>query len=182
MEADRQTLDAKSTQIWSLLSELAVVESACRRNSLMCYVDFPNEVRTTRFFARLLDVPHASVIVPFCEDGEIIPFRLRSLDELEPGYKDILEPKTMLRLESVRIVTPELIETAIVPGLAFDIRGNRLGRGGGFYDRFLPKLPPTATIIGLAFECQIFESIPVEPHDRRVDVLVSEEKVRPCRD
>ena len=146
----------------------------------MCYVDFQNEVRTTRHFARFLDAPDASIIVPFCEDGEIVPFHLWSLDELEVGYRGILEPKASLRQEPDRIVDPEWIETVIVPGLAFDINGNRLGRGAGFYDRFLPKLPSTATIIGLAFECQVFESIPTERHDRPVDILITETQLRTC--
>ena len=182
LEADRQTLDEKSAQIWRLLSELTAFDSARKRRSLMCYVDFRNEVRTAQFFSRFLNAPNASIIVPFCEDGEIVPFRLWSLDDLEPGYKGIPEPKAALRRESDRTVAPESVETAIVPGLAFDTNGNRLGRGAGFYDRFLPTLPPTATIIGLALECQVFESIPVEPHDKRINILVTETGVRHCRD
>ena len=171
-------MDEKSAQIWRLLADIDVFNSARKRNSLMCYVDFQNEVRTTRYFAEFLDAPGTSVIVPFCEEGEIVPFRLRLLDDLELGYKGILEPRAALRREPERVVAPELIETVIVPGLAFDVSGNRLGRGAGFYDRFLPKLSSTATIIGLAFECQVFKSISMESHDRPVDILVTEAIVR----
>ena len=178
LEENRRNLDEKSAQIWCLLTDIAVFDFSRKRNSLMCYVDFQDEVRTTRYFARFLDAPSVSIIVPFCEDGEIVAFRLWSLDDLEPGYRGISEPKAALRREPGRIVDPKLIETVIVPGLAFDVNGNRLGRGAGFYDRFLPKLPPTTTVIGLAFECQVFESIPTEPHDRPVDILVTEVTLR----
>ena len=143
----------------------------------MCYVDFRDEVETTRFFTEFFC---CSMIVPFCDGNEIVPFRLRMLDELEPGYKGIPEPKVSLRSDPMRIVLPETIELAIVPGLAFDRKGKRLGRGAGFYDRFLPKLPSAAIVIGLAFECQVFDSIPTEPHDRAVNILVTESTVRYC--
>ena len=179
--ANRQEQDEKSRLVWEGLSALTVFDLARKRCTLMCYVDFQDEVRTTRFFSRFLGIPalgnadqsSASMIVPFCEDGEIVPFRLRSLDELESGYRGILEPKVSLRCESDRRISPEVIELVIVPGLAFDRRGNRLGRGGGFYDRFLPKLSQSATVVGLAFDCQVFESIPTEPCDRPVDILIA---------
>jgi len=178
LETNRRAQDEKSEQIWNVLSELAVAEYTRKRNTLMCYVDFQNEVRTTRFFARFLDAPTASMIVPFCEANKIVPFRLLALDELESGYKGIREPKASLRRLPERIIAPEMIELAVVPGLAFDVTGNRLGRGGGFYDRFLPKLSPSAIVVGLAFDCQVVQSIPVEPHDRCVDLLITETAIR----
>ena len=164
-----------SSAIWKRLAEIDVFDAARKRETLMCYVDFRNEVETTRFF---FESHLSSIIIPFCEGDEIVPFRLRTLAELEPGYKGIPEPRPSLRREPSRRVAPEDIELAIVPGLAFDALGNRLGRGGGFYDRFLAKLSPTATVVGLAFECQVFDVIPTEPHDGPVDLLVTEKAVR----
>lgn len=69
----------------------------------------------------------------------------------------------------------------LVPGLAFDLAGNRLGRGGGFYDRFLETLPlPRPTLCGVCFSCQITPLIPHEPHDARVDFLLSEKGLQEC--
>ena len=182
LEAHHPKRTENSTRIWNRLAELDAFNFAGKHEALMCYVGFRNEVETAQFFFRL---PGSSIIVPFCDGNDIVPFRLRSLDELEPGYRGIPEPKASLRREPGRIVAPEDIELAIVPGLAFDTSGNRLGRGGGFYDRFLLKLPPTATVVGLAFDCQVFESIPVEPHDRPVDFLITETALfahlSPCR-
>jgi 5,10-methenyltetrahydrofolate synthetase len=67
--------------------------------------------------------------------------------------------------------SPDLV---IVPGLAFDCRGGRLGRGRGFYDRWL-KANPTVKALGVCFKCQIVESVPTEPHDARVGVILTEE-------
>jgi 5-formyltetrahydrofolate cyclo-ligase len=64
----------------------------------------------------------------------------------------------------------------IVPGLAFDSRGRRLGRGGGFYDRFLSQPDLTAVTCGVALEAQILEDLPREPHDVPVDLLITEER------
>jgi 5-formyltetrahydrofolate cyclo-ligase len=73
---------------------------------------------------------------------------------------------------------PNLI---LVPGLAFDRAGNRLGRGGGFYDRFLETLPlPRPTLCGVCFSCQIAPVVPCETHDARVDFLLSEEGFLEC--
>jgi 5-formyltetrahydrofolate cyclo-ligase len=67
---------------------------------------------------------------------------------------------------------PDLV---LVPGLAFDSRGRRLGRGGGFYDRFLATLrPPVPLLCGVCFSCQIVPEVPAEPHDVRMDFVLSE--------
>lgn len=63
------------------------------------------------------------------------------------------------------------IDLAVIPGMAFDHKGNRLGRGKGYYDRLLPKL--CCPIIGLCFPFQYLDNIPVEEHDRRVDIVIS---------
>jgi 5-formyltetrahydrofolate cyclo-ligase len=96
------------------------------------------------------------------------------------------EPETELFIEWCRangktVALPEghptldaaLIDVVIVPGLAFTAAGDRLGQGGGWYDRFLAKLGPGATKIGVAFTPQIVDSLPVEPHDIRVDVVIT---------
>ncbi len=70
-------------------------------------------------------------------------------------------------------VFPEAGDTILVPGLAFDGRGGRLGRGGGFYDRFLARAAGVRRV-GVCFADQIIDEVPMEPHDARVDALVTE--------
>jgi 5-formyltetrahydrofolate cyclo-ligase len=68
----------------------------------------------------------------------------------------------------------------VVPGLAFDLTGNRLGRGKGWYDRVLAQLEDRGTVVGLAYDCQIVEKVPVKPWDRKVHFIVTENKVVDC--
>lgn len=69
---------------------------------------------------------------------------------------------------------PELVDVVIVPGIAFTASGDRLGQGGGWYDRFLTRIRPDCMTIGVGFEPQLVDSIPTEPHDRRLDLVVTD--------
>lgn len=80
------------------------------------------------------------------------------------------------RPEAMR-VDPATLDVVIVPGLAFDAQGRRLGRGGGFYDRFLRTLPATCTAIGLGFADQIVSEVPTDAHDARVHAVVSDDRI-----
>jgi 5-formyltetrahydrofolate cyclo-ligase len=91
------------------------------------------------------------------------------------GAYNILEP----RQECVNEVSPESIDLMIVPGVAFDCQGNRIGHGMGYYDRLLQK-KMRAHYFGLAFELQIVESIPSEKHDIKVEKIVTEERIIIC--
>lgn len=88
--------------------------------------------------------------------------------DLVPGSFGINEP----RAEAPR-VDASSIEAVLVPAVAFDKEGYRVGYGGGFYDRFLDRLPPDTPRIGIAFDEQIVDAVPHEPHDRRVQVVVT---------
>ena len=108
------------------------------------------------------------VALPVCERDGIMEFYLiRSMEELRPGAFGILEPVTRMK--------PVLTDTTlcIVPGLAFSRDGTRLGKGGGFYDRFLAKHPGLRTM-GLTYRCLLQEHIPCEIHDHPVNVVVTE--------
>lgn len=116
------------------------------------------------------------VIVPYCLPGHQLGlFRLQDFSELTPGVYGILEPASDLRAE--REVSPQSIELAILPGVAFDLRGNRLGHGKGYYDRLLPHLRPQCRRIAMAFECQMVAEVPTEPHDIPVETIITEQRV-----
>jgi 5-formyltetrahydrofolate cyclo-ligase len=72
---------------------------------------------------------------------------------------------------------PAAIDVVIVPGTAFTASGDRLGQGGGWYDRFLTRVRADCLTVGVAFAPQLLDRIPVEPHDLRVDVVVTDESV-----
>jgi 5-formyltetrahydrofolate cyclo-ligase len=93
-------------------------------------------------------------------------------DDLQPGYRGILEPS------STDPIAQQQIDCLCVPGLAFDSHGHRLGRGAGFYDRWLATY--TGTRVALAFECQLVDTIPTQAHDQAVDCIITETRTITC--
>ena len=95
--------------------------------------------------------------------------------DVEDGHRGIPEPY------ADRPAIPlERIDWVLVPGIAFDAAGRRLGYGGGYYDRLLPLLPPAAARVAGAFEAQIVERVPAAPHDIGVDCIVTERRTLAC--
>lgn len=97
-----------------------------------------------------------------------------SEQDLAPGAFGILEPLP----ERCPLIEPESIDIAILPGCAFSATGQRLGQGGGYYDRLLALPNFQAITIGVCFECQFFDQLPTEDHDQTVDCVITEEGVR----
>ena len=92
--------------------------------------------------------------------------------DVEPGYRGIPEPhagRPTMELAA--------IDWVLVPGVAFDLRGHRIGYGGGYYDRLLPALPRSAACVAAAFELQIVDEVPTAPHDFALDAIVTELRV-----
>ena len=91
--------------------------------------------------------------------------------DVETGYRGIPEPRA-----TCPEVALERVDWVLVPGVAFDAAGRRLGYGGGFYDRLLPYVATTATHVAGAFEMQIVDAVPTAPHDIGVDAVVTEQR------
>jgi len=110
------------------------------------------------------------LLLPRIVDQTLVFHQVEDEIELIPGPHGTREPNpTLPRLD------PTYIDTILVPGLAFTEKGERLGRGGGFYDRFLSTLTERTRRIGIAFHCQISGFLPVEIHDQSVHEVVSAE-------
>ncbi|MEP7207728.1 MAG: 5-formyltetrahydrofolate cyclo-ligase [Casimicrobiaceae bacterium] len=100
----------------------------------------------------------------------LVLHRVRNLDaEVAPGYQAIPEPRS-----GCAAGAPDQVDWVLVPGVAFDRDGRRLGYGGGFYDRLLPLVPARAARVAGAFALQIVEEVPAAPHDVAIDALVTE--------
>lgn len=170
----------RSDRIWNrLIQEPLFREIRDSGSAIMVYLNLPREVETTRFLENELHLGSGKVVIPYCGAGDLKLFLLHRLEELEPGTLGILEPKDSFRTNfsgSERAFWGEDLGLILVPGLGFDLQGHRLGRGGGYYDRFLRTIPRRIPRIALAFECQILEEIPVEPHDQGVDLILTESR------
>ncbi len=146
-----------------------------KAKTVFCYISSGSEVGTGEIVAAALQ-EGKTVAVPLVEEDRkslrAVPVRDPER-ELAPGFRGIREPADR---ESPGI-DPRELDLAVVPGTAFDRSGNRLGRGGGYYDRFLPRLRPGVPKIGLAFECQVVEEIIPDPHDAPVDLVITEDRV-----
>ena len=105
-------------------------------------------------------------------------YPIASLAELVPGAYGIREPEPRGR-EPVDPATFDLVAT---PGAAFDPAGGRIGYGGGFYDQVLARLGARDRAVALAFDAQVIQAVPAEPHDRRVGWIVTETRVVRCAD
>lgn len=137
---------------------------------VMIYAAMRSEV-ATRELMELALAEGKTLVYPRTdwETWRIVPALLKDPNVLRPGRFGVPEPTTTLAP-----VGPDSIDLALVPGVAFDIYGHRLGYGGGFFDRFLSALPDHAAAWGLAFDVQVMGRLPAEPHDVKVDVVVTE--------
>lgn len=165
--------DRLSRQICGKLAALAEYTGAA---TVMFYVDAQSEVRTRHFLPTAWN--HGKrIVVPYCVQGHLDLFHLEGTDELAPGAHRILEPKAELRGRADRRADLDQVDLIVVPGVAFDRRGGRLGQGKGYYDRLLRAARPDTALVALAFECQIFPQIPMQPHDVYVHKVITEEAI-----
>lgn len=149
------------------------IEEIRKASTLMVYLNFGSEVLTDDLI-RWGWAEGKRIVVPLChpESREMMPCRIDGFDELETGNYGIREPKA----DRLRVVPPEEIDAVLVPAVAFDRRGYRVGYGGGYYDRFLPKAPQAARI-GAVFACQIVPEVPTDRYDVHVERIVTEEEI-----
>ncbi len=161
---------------------MALPEYASAR-TVMFYVDARSEVRTRHVLPAAL-ASGKRVVVPYCVNNELELFHLTAMDELSVGMYKILEPKEELRnLPEKRVDVSEL-DLIMVPGVAFDRRGARMGNGAGYYDRLLARVRGARSdvpLVAVAFECQLFPEIPTLPHDIFMDRIITERAVYDTR-
>ncbi len=145
--------------------------------TVLFYVDAGSEVRTRHSLPEAL-AGGKRIVVPYCivETNELELFLLEDMSELVEGAYKILEPKIELRTLPNKIVRPEDLDLVMVPGTAFDPKGGRMGQGKGYYDRLLARVRPDAPLVAIAFECQIFDEIPVSAHDVFMDKVLTESR------
>lgn len=141
------------------------------------YANFNNEVPTSTIFEEALK-DGKKVLFPCIkkEEKRLIFLPVQGSDELELGPYGIMSP-TCKEGDSDFIGEAGLL---LIPGVAYDLKGGRLGYGGGFYDRTLHKLAKPPFIVALAYEFQILGEIPMHPHDVRVNAIITEERVITC--
>lgn len=150
-----------------VLEHLESVEAFAAAKDLLVYHSLPDELSTDGLIGKW----HASkrLYLPRVagDDLEILPY---DSDNLQEGAFRISEPT------GDNITDPCKIDTVIIPAVAYDRHGNRVGRGKGYYDRLLGRMPD-AVKIGICYDFQIVDEIDSEPHDIKVDIIITERRI-----
>jgi 5-formyltetrahydrofolate cyclo-ligase len=167
-----EELTEKTSKIGNRLFEFA---NFLESNISLLYMPQKFAVDTTRIIQRCFDYRKIAALPAF--DTEKHKMQLFKVDEFEAdmtlGPRDILEPEP----ERCKVIPIERIDIAIIPGVALDEKGGRIGSGEGYYDRFVGKLPITTRKVALSLECQIVQQVPMESHDKFMDIIITEDRI-----
>ena len=165
----KEELKRRSLDVGKRLSSLPIYKKA---KVIMVYCPLKGEVDILEMVRRDLGLKRFCFPVMDLKKKNLEVFEIKNLEEdFVSGPYCVREPDTK---KSKKVDASE-IEMVVVPALAFDRHKNRLGRGKGFYDRFLKNLNPLCQKVGIAFEFQILDNLPIHPSlDEKVDLIVSE--------
>jgi len=160
-----------STRIWVTLTALPAYKEA---DVICCFISYGEEVETVSRVRDLLQMGRRlAVPVMGTADGRPAFSEILAWDELSPNTLGILEP----REEHRRFLPARALPFYLIPGVAFDPAGRRLGYGLGYYDRALENASSESLLVGLAFEVQIVDEVPVTEQDIPVDMIITEQRV-----
>ena len=173
--------EGASAQICRRFLEQSWQQSA---RTVMWYVGCRAEVQTLPTLASILSGAQR-IVVPYCtrdQHGErcLGLWRLRSINELELGTWNILEPPKSRWNDTERQVAVAELDVVMVPGVAFDRQGGRLGNGAGYYDRLLLDLRVDAIRAGVCYDSQLLASVSMEAHDVYMDYVITETNLYRC--
>ena len=171
---DALSPDVRKRASEDIADRICALDSWARASVLLLTLPFRSEWGAAPVATRAL-AARKVVALPRV-DAKAKVLRLHRIADLArdvaPGHLGIPEPRT-----DCPQIDRDAIDWILVPGVAFDARGHRLGYGGGYYDRLLPGLRSAAPRVAGAFEMQIVEALPLAPHDCGVDVIVTEQRV-----
>lgn len=182
MQMDGQIGEHMNALVHRLFAEKKAVQPLVRPQSDISYtVAFYQSTRTEVNLGQAFDRLRAAgicVVYPRVNrQQKLLDFyEVAHLQSLLPGYMDILEPDP----SAARWVDISQIDLFFIPGLSFTRHGERLGYGGGFYDRMLSLTQASAIRVGICYAVQLAEALPVESHDERMDYILTEQGVLSC--
>ena len=168
---DKNTTERVSYKIFEKLIHHPYLKKAITVGS---YNSFKNEIDMVHINSYLKENGHNLVLptIDFNKKGHMDFFSFKSFDALIKNRYGIFEPQPL----DTNLIDPSSIDILLVPLLAFDEKGNRLGMGGGFYDRMLKRISKDTLTIGIAYEFQKFDTIPIQSWDMPLDEVITEKK------
>ena len=162
---DKTSMDKK------IIESFKKEDSYKKARGIFIYIGFGSEINTKVIIEDALK-KGKEVYVPKVKGKEMLLIKIDSLENLVTSSYGILEP-----IGDNNNFDVDKLDLLVMPGVAFDNSGNRIGYGGGYYDRFLEKNKTNAEKIALAYEFQILNSINNEKHDVNVDKIITEERI-----
>ncbi len=158
-----------------ILGQLSSLDEIKQAETVLLFASFRSEADTRGLTTRLLGEGKRAVFPKVdSESRGLLLYEVKGLEELKAGYMGIPEPSL---ISGDRTVDINGVDVVIIPGAGFDSEGNRIGYGGGYYDRLLSSLTRDIPVVAPAYEEQVVESVPSEPHDIKVDIIVTERRV-----
>ncbi|MFH1257678.1 MAG: 5-formyltetrahydrofolate cyclo-ligase [Candidatus Micrarchaeota archaeon] len=167
----RSAIKLKKTSL-KICDSLISTKEFRTAKTILFYIPIRNEVDTKKAVVAAIRMGKTAC-APCIEHGKLIPRKFYSYSSLEKGVFGIPEPKRGAR------IPPSIIDLIIVPGVAFDLHGGRIGYGKGYFDRFLPTIPKARTI-ALAHDFQVVGHFRKEPYDVLVEKIITEKRNITC--
>lgn len=176
VKEQRQRLTPSQENAWNkdICSNLLGLNEIRRSFCIYCYISFHHEAGTGQLIEALLEMGKY-VAVPKVVGKELEFFSITGNKDLEEGVMGIMEPKpSCLKIE-------DALAPVIVPGIAFDKKGHRIGYGGGYYDRFFNREPGHKRL-AIAYDFQVFDVIPAQPHDKGMSFIITPKGLKRSED
>lgn len=167
-------IDNKIKMDESIYRSLFSLDIFNRAKNIFIYLSFGTEINTRTIIEKILQ-SKKNVYIPkvYKNNKSMKAIKLNSFNDLKENSMGILEP-----IEDENYIDKKDIDLIIVPGVVFDLEGNRIGYGGGYYDRYLEEIKDVVNKLVIAYEFQVIDYIESEDHDIKVDYIVTEEKIR----
>lgn len=172
-QRDAMSSAARTSASRAILEKVSALPQYGNAKVVLTYMGFGTEIETQPFFERII-ADGKIVVLPRVDRASqtLILHSARGMSELLTSKYGILEPGT-----DAPIVAVTSVDFVLMPGVAFDRNGNRLGYGRGYYDKLMSTANPALARVAAGFSCQIVDKVPVGPHDKKVDCIITENEI-----
>ena len=164
--------EARRAASVAILARVCSMPAYVRANVVLAYMGFGTEIETNAFFERIVNDGKTAVLPRVDRASQSLRLHsARSASELLTSKWGIREPRT-----DAPAVSIDAVDFVLMPGVAFDRGGNRLGYGRGYYDKLLSAANPALARVAAAFACQVVKRVPVGSHDKKVQCIFTEKE------
>jgi 5-formyltetrahydrofolate cyclo-ligase len=170
---DAMPSDVRTAASIAILKKVCALPEYLNAKTVLAYMGFGSEIETQAFFERVIADGKIAVLPRVDKQSQSLTLHsVRSMAVLQTSKWGIREPRP-----DAPTVAVSAIDFVLMPGVAFDRAGNRLGYGRGYYDRLIQAASPTLVRIAAAFSCQVVEHVPAGPSDQKIHRIITENEI-----